>query len=135
MNRDFEEEKSKGFGGEDEKEREIEDEECDEPSVHEPVSDMCSLMKIKNLKKKRGQTFISDEDVARYENMQRRDKEYVHGQLGVEAAHIQGIFLNSETSWEVKEEGGVEKATEYTDATVQAWRQQMEQSPVFSNDC
>lgn len=54
MNRDFEEEKSKGFGGEDEKEREIEDEECDEPSVHEPVSDMCSLMKIKNLKKKGG---------------------------------------------------------------------------------
>jgi hypothetical protein len=31
---------------------------------------------------------IFDGDVLQYEKMQRQDKEYVHGQLGVEAARI-----------------------------------------------
>lgn len=42
--------------------------------------------------------------------MQRIDKEYIHGQLAVEAAQIQGIFPKKETPWNVGDENDVNVA-------------------------
>jgi hypothetical protein len=47
---------------------------------------------------------ISDDDVLRYGKMQRQDKEYVHGQMGVEAARIRGILPDTNLCWQVDEE-------------------------------
>jgi hypothetical protein len=84
------------------------------------------------LKKK--QVFVNDEDVLRYEKMQRHDKEYIHGQLGVEAARIQGIFPDNDAVWEVMEECGVNIATEDVDVTLGEWRREMEQSSLLKDD-
>ena len=56
--------------------------------------------------------------------MQRRDKEYVHGQLAVEAAKIQGIFPDIDTIWKVdlQEEDKVETAKEDVDTTIDKWQ-------------
>ena len=56
--------------------------------------------------------------------MQRRDKEYVHGQLAVEVAKIQGIFPDIDTIWKVdlQEEDKVETAKEDVDTTIDKWR-------------
>ena len=52
--------------------------------------------------------------------MQRHDKEYVHGQLAVEAVRIKGIFQNIDAIWKVNstEEDTVEIAGEDVDNTI-----------------
>ena len=77
---------------------------------------------------------ITDEDVQRYEKLQRRDKEYLHGQLGVEAAQIQGIFGNDDENWCVRDEAEAERAIGDVDAILQRWHSQLDQSPLFTND-
>jgi PIF1-like helicase len=83
------------------------------------------------------QTSISDEDVFHYEMMQRQDREYMHGQLAVEAAKIWGIFPDNDISWIVNEEHEVEVKTARGDinSTLQRWRHHLEQSSAFSSDC
>ena len=79
---------------------------------------------------------ITDEDVVRYENMQRRDKEYIHGQLAVEAARIQGIFPDIDTIWKIeqRDEETVQVAKRDVDITIDNWRTQLEQSSLFDSD-
>lgn len=68
--------------------------------------------------------------------MQRRDKEYVHGQLAVEAARIKGIFPNIDAIWKVdsKEEDTVAIAEEDVENTINKWRTQLEQSSLVNDD-
>ena len=68
--------------------------------------------------------------------MQRCDKEYVHGQLVVEAAKIQGIFPDIDTIWKVdlQEEDKVETAKENVNITIDKWRGQLEQSSLTDSD-
>ena len=79
---------------------------------------------------------ITDEDVVRYENMQRRDKEYIHGQLAVEAARIQGIFPDIDTIWKIeqRDEETVQVAKRDVDITIDNWQTQLEQSSLFDSD-
>jgi hypothetical protein len=67
--------------------------------------------------------------------MQRHDREYIHGQLAVEAARIQGIFPRSDGMWNVNEGENVNVATEDTNTTLKVWRHQLEQSSVIDNGC
>ena len=60
--------------------------------------------------------------------MKRHDKEYIHGQLAVEAGRIQGIFPDSQTTWKVHEENSVKLATRNIDSTLDNWRHQLSQS-------
>ena len=68
--------------------------------------------------------------------MQRRDREYVHGQLAVEAARIQGIFPDIDTIWKIEErdEETVQVAKRDVDVTIENWRTQLEQSSLFDSD-
>ena len=68
--------------------------------------------------------------------MQRRDREYVHGQLAVEAARIQGIFPDIDTVWKIeqRDEETVQVAKRDVDITIDNWRAQLEQSSLFDND-
>lgn len=67
--------------------------------------------------------------------MQRQDKEYVHGQLGVEAARIRGIFPERDEEWIVGEEKDVKKAVEEVDDILGSWRSEMERlSSTINND-
>lgn len=66
--------------------------------------------------------------------MQRIDKEYVHGQLAVEAARIQGIFPNRETMWNVGDENDVNIAKKDIDDELKSWQHQLEQSSFVTND-
>ena len=68
--------------------------------------------------------------------MQRRDREYVHGQLAVEAARIQGIFPDIDTIWKIEErdEETVQVAKRDVDVTIENWRTQLEQSSLFNSD-
>ena len=77
---------------------------------------------------------ITDEDVIRYENLQRRDREYVYGQLAVEAAKIRGIFPDSDVSWTIDDETKVEVATENVDTTLDIWRDQLAHATLDMND-
>ena len=68
--------------------------------------------------------------------MQRCDKEYVHGQLAVEAARIKGIFPNIDAIWKVDstEEDTVKIAGEDVDNTINKWQTQLEQSSLVNDD-
>ena len=68
--------------------------------------------------------------------MQRRDKEYVHGQLAVEAAKIQGIFPDIDTIWKVdlQEDDRIETAKEDVDTMIDKWRGQLERSTLIDSD-
>ena len=68
--------------------------------------------------------------------MQRSDKEYFHGQLGVEAARIQGILPDSGLTWKVKGEleDDVDIADDDTLAVLHNWQLQMERSSAFTNE-
>jgi hypothetical protein len=71
---------------------------------------------------------VSDEDIIRYEAMQRQDKEYMHGQLAVEAGRLRGILPESDSSWEIKDEHQVDIATNDIDVMLSNWHDQLEQS-------
>ena len=60
--------------------------------------------------------------------MQRRDKEYIHGQLAVEAAKIRGIFPTSDGTWTVDEHESINIATQESCMMLNHWRQQLEES-------
>ena len=66
--------------------------------------------------------------------MQRCDKEYVHGQLAVEAARIQGILPEGDTIWEADEDDKVSIATGDATVTLHNWRLEMEQLSISTND-
>ena len=68
--------------------------------------------------------------------MQRRDKEYVHGQLAVKAARIKGIFPNVDSIWKVDstEDDTVAIAGEDVENTLNKWRTQLEQSSFVNDD-
>ena len=78
--------------------------------------------------------FISDDDVLRYEKLQRQDKEYVHGQLGVEAAKIKGIFHDDVKGWDVHDEHEVTSPAEDVETRLQQWRSQLEQSSLSTSN-
>jgi hypothetical protein len=71
---------------------------------------------------------ISDDDVKQYEKMCRKDKEYVHGQLAVEAARIQGILPNGDEMWKVDNESCVDIAREDVDDILDDWQHEMDRS-------
>ena len=66
--------------------------------------------------------------------MQRQDREYVHGQLAVEAARIQGIFPKGNEGWSVKEDTNVTHANEETSSIIDKWRHQLAEISVAAND-
>ena len=78
--------------------------------------------------------FISDDDVLRYEKLQCQDKEYVHGQLGVEAAKIKGIFHDDAKGWDVHDEHEVTSPAEDVETRLQRWRSQLEQSSLSTSN-
>jgi hypothetical protein len=85
--------------------------------------------------KKKIQTSVSDGDVSQYYQMQRRDKEYVHGQLAVEMAQMQGIFSREEQIWDVdRDKKDVEKAPNNVDSTLTQWQLQLEQTSLISDE-
>ena len=77
---------------------------------------------------------ISDADVTQFEKMQRHDKEYLHGQLAVEAAKIQGIFPQSDGMWSVNEEENVENATQETKSRMKYWHRQLVQLSAINDE-
>ena len=78
------------------------------------------------------QASVSDEDVLRYELIRRHDKEYVHGQLAIEAARIRGIFSSFDERWNIGDEKDVIVATSDVDSMLCEWQQQLEQSSLAS---
>ena len=68
--------------------------------------------------------------------MQRRDKEYVHGQLAVEAGRIQGIFPDINAIWKVdsEEDDTVQTAKDNVDITIDKWRCQLERFSLIDSD-
>ena len=68
--------------------------------------------------------------------MQRCDREYVHGQLAIEAARIQGIFPDIDTIWKVDSEDDetVQIAKENVDISIDKWRSQLEQFSLVDSD-
>ena len=66
--------------------------------------------------------------------MQRCDKEYIHGQLAVESARIQGILPEGDTIWEAVEDDKVSIATGDATVTLHNWRLEMEQLSISTND-
>ena len=66
--------------------------------------------------------------------MQRVDKEYIHGQLAVEAARIQGILPKKETFWDVGDENDVNIARSNTDDELKTWQHQLEESSLVTNE-
>ena len=66
--------------------------------------------------------------------MQRIDKEYIHGQLAVEAARIQGILPKKETFWDVGDENDVNIARSNTDDELKTWQHQLEESSLVTNE-
>lgn len=77
---------------------------------------------------------ISDEDVIQYENMQRQDKEHVHGQLAVEVARIKGILPNQDATWKVYDEENVSAADNNVDIKLDRWRQELEHFSVVQSE-
>ena len=65
--------------------------------------------------------------------MQRQDKEYMHGLLGVEAAKIQGIFRDESKVWDIYKEHEVATAADDMDMKLQRWRSQLEQSSLLAD--
>ena len=66
--------------------------------------------------------------------MQRQNREYVHGQLAVEAARIQGIFPNGNERWSVNEDDNVNSANEKTSSLIDIWHHQLAQMSDIGND-
>ena len=66
--------------------------------------------------------------------MQRQDKEYIHGLLGVEAAKIRGIFQDDSEDWDIREEEQVSTAADDMDTKLQRWRFQLEQSSLLTDN-
>ena len=77
---------------------------------------------------------ISDEDMIQYENMQRQDKEHVHGQLAVEVARIKGILPNQDATWKVYDEENVSAADNNVDIKLDRWRQELEHFSVVQSE-
>ena len=65
--------------------------------------------------------------------MQRQDKEYMHGLLGVEAAKIQGIFRDENEVWGIYKEHEVATAADDMDMKLQRWCSQLEQSSLLTD--
>jgi hypothetical protein len=67
--------------------------------------------------------------------MQRQDKEYIHGQLAVEVARMQGIFPRENKTWHVdNEDQQVDKATANIDSTLAQWQHHLDQTSLVSNE-
>ena len=66
--------------------------------------------------------------------MQRQDKEYIHGLLGVEAAKIRGIFRDEVQDWNILEEHEITTAGEGIGAKLQGWRSQLEKSSLLNDN-
>jgi hypothetical protein len=66
--------------------------------------------------------------------MQRQDREYMHGLLGVEAAKIQGIFADSEVTWEVEEKDDVKIATGDVETSLRNWQDQLQQASISHDE-
>ena len=66
--------------------------------------------------------------------MQRRDREYVHGQLAVEAARIQGVLPDSKTKWDVLPESDVETAPPNIEAVLDTWKLELQRSSLLSEE-
>ena len=77
---------------------------------------------------------MDDDDVHRYEDMLKRDREYVHGQLAVEAARIQGILPDDKMNWIVKGEKDIEKAPPNIDVTLDCWKNELQQSSFMTDE-
>lgn len=71
---------------------------------------------------------MSDEDVIHYERLQQKDKEYVHGQLAIEAARLKGIFADVDDNWEIEDEAAVDVATGDVESILDAWHSELEWS-------
>ena len=65
--------------------------------------------------------------------MQRQDKEYIHGQLGVEATRI---LLNTNLCWQIQEEdkSTVKIAMENVNNTLDIWQHHLNQSSANDGD-
>jgi hypothetical protein len=79
-------------------------------------------------------TFVSDDDVDRYERMQRNDREYVYGQLAIEAARIQKILPNENVAWIVENEKDVDVASNDVDVMLDSWKDELQQSSLVVNE-
>ena len=67
--------------------------------------------------------------------MQRQDKEYVHGQLAVEAARIKGILPDKDEMWKVVEdENDITMAENDVEKRLNGWRHQMDCYSAIEND-
>ena len=66
--------------------------------------------------------------------MQRVDKEYIHGQLAVEAARIQGIFPKKEMPWNVGDENNVNVAQQDSDDELKTWQNQLQESSLVTDE-
>ena len=62
--------------------------------------------------------------------MQRRDKEYVHGQAAIEVARLKGIFLNNDTTWDVNSEKDIDIASDDVDEKLDFWKDELQKSSV-----
>ena len=75
-----------------------------------------------------------DDDVLCFKKMQRVDKEYIHGQLAVEAAQIQGIFPKKEIPWNVSDEINVNVTKGDSDDELRTWQNQLQQSSLVTDE-
>ena len=66
--------------------------------------------------------------------MQRVDKEYIHGQLAVEAARIQDIFPKKEMPWNVGDENDVNVAQQDSDDELKTWQNQLQESSLVTDE-
>ena len=66
--------------------------------------------------------------------MQRQDKEYIHGLLGVEVAKIRGIFQDDVQDWSILDEHEITLAAEDMDTKLQGWRTQLEESSLLTDN-
>lgn len=62
-----------------------------------------------------------------FEKLQRLDKEYIHSQLGVEAAKIQGIFPDDEMKWSIAKDEEIKVAHEDSLDVLHNWQHQLDQ--------
>ena len=60
--------------------------------------------------------------------MQRRDKEYVHGQAAIEVAKLKGIFLNDDVTWDVEMEKDIDVASNDVDEKLNFWKNELQES-------
>jgi hypothetical protein len=68
---------------------------------------------------------VTDEDVIQYNQIQ--DKEYIHGQLAMEVAWMQGIFPGADNIWDVdKHKKDVNNTTIDVDLKLAEWQLQLE---------